>query len=109
MREQTNTTVRMFGCLHTHRKDRGLESTVTVTIPHSGRTGLELAQELELPLEKVEAIFVNHLVYPLDHRIQPGDRVAFIPTGVPGPYRLLIGIASGKSSGKKEHTTVSKE
>ncbi|NVN90761.1 MAG: MoaD/ThiS family protein [Desulfuromonadales bacterium] len=92
-----NTTVRMFGCLHTYRKDHGLEPTVTVTIEPSGCTALELANKLELPLDKVEAVFVNHLVYSLDHRIQPGDRVAFIPTGVPGPYRLLIGIASGKS------------
>jgi len=106
---QANTTVRMFGCLHTHRKEHGLESTITVTIPPSGCTGLELAQELELPLEKVEAIFVNHLVYPLDHHIQPGDRIAFIPTGVPGPYRLLIGIASGKSSKKTVDTPVSKD
>jgi len=105
---QTNTTVRMFGCLHTHRKEHGLESTVNVTIPPSGCTGLELAQELELPLEKVEAIFVNHLVYSLDHRINPGDRVAFIPTGVPGPYRLLIGIASGKSQEKTTDVTPSK-
>ena len=109
MSAQANTTVRMFGCLHSHRKERGLESTVAVTIPPSGCTGLELAQELELPLEKVEAIFVNHLVYRLDYHIQPGDRVAFIPTGVPGPHRLLLGIASGKSSKKTEDAAVSKD
>lgn len=98
MCEHVKTTVRMFGALHTFRREHGLEPKVDMTIPPTGCTALELARELELPLEKIEAVFVNHLVYPLDHRIQPGDRVAFIPTGVPGPYRLLIGIASGKSS-----------
>lgn len=97
---QANTTVRMFGCLHTYRKEHGLDSTVTLSVPPSGCTALDLANQLELPLEKVEAVFVNHLVYPLDHHIEPGDRVAFIPTGVPGPYRLLIGIASGKKNGE---------
>ena len=104
MSSQANTTVRMFGCLHTHRKDLGLESKVTVTIAPSGCTALELANELELPLDKVEAVFVNHLVYALDHLIKPGDRVAFIPTGVPGPYRLLIGIASAKYKKKADAT-----
>lgn len=102
MCEQGNTTVRMFGCLHTHRRDLGLEPTVRVTVPPAGCTALEIANQLELPLDKVEAVFVNHLVYSLDHLIQPGDRVAFIPTGVPGPYRLLIGIAAGHSAEAKE-------
>ncbi len=97
MCEQTKTTVRMFGCLHTYRREQGLEPKVEMTLPVAGCTALELARELELPLEKVEAVFINHLVYPLDHHVSPGDRVAFIPTGVPGPYRLLIGIASGKT------------
>ena len=92
-----NVTVRMFGCLHTYRKQQGLEPTVMVHIPSAGCTALELANQLKLPLDMVEAVFINHLVYPLSRTIYPGDRVAFIPTGVPGPYRLLIGIAAGKS------------
>ncbi len=97
MCDQPVTTVRMFGSLHTYRRQHGLEPKVELTLPAAGCTALELARQLELPLEQVEAVFINHLVYPLDHHINPGDRVAFIPTGVPGPYRLLIGIASGKT------------
>jgi hypothetical protein len=52
----------------------------------------DLARELDLPLEKIEAVFVNHIVHGLDHRIQAGDRVAFVPTGIPGPHRFLLGI-----------------
>ena len=86
------TTVRMFGTLHTLRRDRGLEPTIETIIPPGGCAACDLARELDLPLEKIEAVFVNHLAYSLDHIIQPGDRVAFVPTGIPGPHRVLLGI-----------------
>ncbi len=92
MSTQTATTVRMFGALHVLRKERGLESTTEVTIPPEGCEARDLARELDLPLEKIEAVFVNHLAYSLDHHIQSGDRVAFVPKGIPGPGRFLLGI-----------------
>ena len=92
MTTQMKTTVRMFGALHTLRKERGLEPTTEVQIPHGGCAACDLARELDLPLEKIEAVFVNHRAYGLDQVIQPGDRVAFVPTGTPGPHRLLLGI-----------------
>lgn len=97
---QTNTTVRMFGALHTFRRERGLAPTTAVAIPPEGRTAHELARDLDLPLEKIEGVFVNHVVHGLDHLIQAGDRVAFIPTGIPGPHRFLLGIfAAGRQDG----------
>src|SRR6185369_8963249 len=92
MSTQSNTTVRMFGALHTLRMERGLKSTTEVVIPPGGCVACDLARELDLPLEKIEAVFVNHRVHGLDHRIQAGDRVAFVPTGIPGPGRFLLGI-----------------
>ena len=92
MDTQTNTTVRMYGVLHTFRKERGLEPKTEVSIPPEGCTARELARELGLPREKIEAVFINHVVYGLDHLIQAGDRVAFVPTGIPSPVRLLLGI-----------------
>src|SRR5512146_1030413 len=92
MSTQTATTVRMFGALHMLRKERGLESTTDVNLPPEGCEARDLARELDLPLEKIEAVFVNHLAYSLDHHIQPGDRVAFVPKGIPGPGRFLLGI-----------------
>lgn len=89
---QANTTVRMFGALHTLRKDRGLEPKAEVCIPPEGCTARDLAKELDLPLGKIEAVFVNHVVYGLDRVIRAGDRVAFIPTGIPSPDRVLLGI-----------------
>ena len=92
MSTQTNTTVRMFGALHSLRRERGLQSTAEVHIPHGGCTACDLARNLDLPLEKIEAIFVNHRAHGLDYPIQAGDRVAFIPTGIPSTDRLLLGI-----------------
>jgi len=98
---QSSTTVRMFGALHTIRRARGLEPTVEVSIPPGGCTASDLAQELDLPREKIEAVFINHLVYSLDHIILPGDRVAFVPTGIPGPHRFLLGIyGAGRQNAK---------
>jgi len=63
-----------------------------VNIPPNGCAACDLARELDLPLEKIEAVFVNHRVHGLDHLIKAGDRVAFVPTGIPGPGRFLLGI-----------------
>ena len=101
MSTETNTTVRMFGALHTLRKERGLQPTTEVSIPCEGCVACDLARELDLPLEKIEAVFVNHRVRGLDHRIQAGDRVAFIPTGIPGPSRLLLGICGAARQGRQ--------
>ncbi len=92
MSTQANTTVRMFGALHTFRREQGLEPKIEVEIPPDGRTAHDLARDLGLPMAKVEAVFVNHIVYGLNQVIKPGDRVAFIPTGIPGPARIQLGI-----------------
>lgn len=101
MSTQTTTTVRMFGALHALRRDRGLQSTAEVHIPPGGCTACDLAANLDLPLEKIEAVFVNHRAYGLDHPIQAGDRVAFVPTGIPGTESVLLGIyTAGHRNGR---------
>ena len=97
MSSGSTTTVRMFGALHTFRKEHGLPSETEVTIPEGGCAARVLAGELDLPLEKVEVVFVNHQIYSLDHCIQPGDQVAFVP----GPARGLLGVY-GAGQGKNE-------
>jgi hypothetical protein len=90
---QSTATVRMLGGLHTLRKERGLEPLTEVGIPPEGCSARDLASELDLPLERIEAVFVNHRVYGLDCSIRSGDRVAFVPTGIPSTERLLLGIS----------------
>ena len=86
------TTIRMFGLLHTIRKQKDLPVTAELQLPPEGKTARDIAQELQLPIDKIEAVFCNHLTYPLDHVILPGDRVAFVPHGTPGPHRYCLGI-----------------
>lgn len=92
--------VRMFGALHSLRRSRGLPATIELELPKEGQTAKEIAELLELPLERIEAVFCNHRTYDLNHRIFPGDRIAFVPPGVPGPHRFCLGI---HQAGKKFH------
>ncbi|UFS70520.1 MoaD/ThiS family protein [Geomonas sp. RF6] len=99
MTQEPTNTVKMFGCLHTIRKDRGLPVNADITLPPEGRTAEQIAHDLDLPLDKIEGVFVNNLVFNLDKVVLPGDQVAFVPTGVPGPHRYTLGIYS---AGKQE-------
>ena len=88
--------IRLFGFLRSYRKERALPDCFHETVPPEGKSGLELAAEVGLPTEKIEAVFINGLVKQLDAKIYPGDRVAFVPSGTPGPYRVLLGMVKGK-------------
>jgi len=56
-------------------------------------TGLELLAMLDISADKVEGIFVNGHASPAALSIiNPGDRVALVPPGMPGPHRVLLGI-----------------
>ena len=85
-------TVRMFGLLRLFCQENGLQSTLEVEVPTGGITGEELATRLGLPCEKIEGVFVNRTVYGIDHPVMPGDRVAFVPYGTPGPHRVFLGL-----------------
>lgn len=97
MSNAPNTKVRMFGSLHTIRRNRGLAPYEEMYIPAEGCNGFDLARELDLPLNKIEGVFVNNTAHSLEVRIHPGDKVALISSGVPGPHRYSLGIhAAGK-------------
>ncbi len=54
----------------------------------------DFAELLELPMDKIEAVFINGKAHPLeDGWVNPGDRVTFLSPGTPGPHRFLLGIA----------------
>ncbi len=55
-------------------------------------TGNELAGKLEIPCEEIEVLIVNGVTQSLGYTIKPGDRVAFVPWGTPGPYRIFLGF-----------------
>ena len=99
MNEDTESgvvNIRLFGFLRSYMKERGLPDRFDETIPPEGKSGRDVATEVGLPTEKIEAVFINGLVKQLDAKIHPGDRVAFVPSGTPGPYRVLLGMVKGK-------------
>lgn len=56
-------------------------------------TGPQLLERLGIAARQVEVIFVNRKAYAADiARIRPGDRIALVPPGVPGPHRFLLGF-----------------
>jgi sulfur carrier protein ThiS len=56
-------------------------------------SGLDLLKKLNISADRVEVIFVNHTAFqPQRAIINPGDRVALVPPGVPGPHRFLLGF-----------------
>jgi len=96
--------IRMLGFLYTFRRRQGLPSSFELQLPAEGKSALAIAQELELPIDKIEAVFCNNTIYSLDHRIMPGDRVAFVPHGTPGPHRFTLGIKQAGDRHKKAHS-----
>lgn len=59
-------------------------------------SAVDLAGKLDIPFEKIEIIFVNGKASPFsaDCLIKPGDRVAYVPPGTPGPYRVILGFVN---------------
>ena len=55
-------------------------------------SGADLAKQLEISRDDIEIIIVNGVVQALSYSIHSGDRVAFVPPGTPGPYRVLLGF-----------------
>jgi hypothetical protein len=92
--------IRLFGSLRALMKERGLPVVYERAVPREGKTGFEVAAELELPEERIEAMFRNGLIQGLDQKVFPGDRVAFVPRGTPGPYRVLLGMVGGRTGSK---------
>jgi len=64
-------------------------------------TAAELAKKLELPRDRIETVFINGIAGPLERTINPGDRVAFVPPGTPGPYRVILGLVNKGDENKQ--------
>jgi len=89
---RAQVTVRFFGSLHTLRSGAGLETTTVVDVPDEGILARDLARSLELPIDAIEGVFCNGDVFGLGRLLRPGDRVAFVPYGTPGPHRYYLGL-----------------
>lgn len=84
--------IRFFGQLNTFAAEKGWPYPLVVEL-NKECSALELAEIVGIPINQVEAVFIDGIAKPIDQgRIKPGNRVGFIPYGIPGPYRVLLGI-----------------
>ncbi|HWR43772.1 MoaD/ThiS family protein [Sporomusa sp.] len=92
--EEAVKTIEIRGFLHLASlfKERGWISPLTLSID-GDVSGKQLLDMLEISENQVEAVFINGKAYPLaSARIKSGDRVALVPPGTPGPYRVFLGF-----------------
>lgn len=92
--EKADNTIEIRGFLHLVSlfKERGWTSPLTFSIPGE-ISGKQLLTMLDIPSEQVEAVFINGKAQPLVSAvIKPNDRVALVPPGTPGPYRVFLGF-----------------
>lgn len=91
--------VRAFAKLYMLFKERGWETPLFVDVPRP-MTADELRQQLDIPAEDVEVVFVNRLVRPLTTTLHGGERVAFVPPGIPSVHRFWLGFYNEEEEGQ---------
>lgn len=85
-------TFNAFSFLQKKLKQKNIPfSNVSMTIP-DGATARDLVRLVELTDIEVEVVFINGKVHSLDAELHDKDRVALVPHGTPGPYRVLLGF-----------------
>lgn len=92
MPEDTSVTIRVFGELRRLRLELGLLPETTADVPTEGMPARDLAKHIGLPVDRIEGVFCNHTIHGLGYVIHPGDEVAFVPYGTPGPHRFYLGL-----------------
>jgi hypothetical protein len=74
-------------------KERSWPQPYFLPLPAGQLSGRELLTMLEIAEDQVEVLFINgKAAMPADAVISPGDRVALVPPGTPGPYRVYLGF-----------------
>lgn len=86
--------VRAFSFLQKVFNEQGWPQPLLVKWPEPAPAA-RLVTELKINPRQVEAVFINGVARHLEDVINPGDRVALVPPGTPGPYRVLLGFVSG--------------
>ena len=87
-----NVEVRFFMFLAELCKERNWPVPMLVEIEDEV-SGPDFLEKLDVPIERVEVLLINgKAVWPSEAKIRPGDRLALLPPGTPGPYRVLLGI-----------------
>jgi len=62
----------------------------------NGFTPQNIIEHFGFEDDEVEAVFINRKVQSKDTVLKDGDRMALLPPGTPGSYRLILGIKKAK-------------
>lgn len=109
MMENSSKTIELRGFLQLDAFLKKKFGTMPVFLEIDGPiSGLQLSKQLEIKRDDIEVIFVNGFVQQVDYIINPGDRVAFLPPGCPGPYRIALGFY-GKNQGNEANFKLKKD
>ena len=85
-------TFNAFSFLQKKFKANNLEYINAQLDIEPGTTARSLIHQMKLTEKEVEAVMINGRVGQLDTLLQDQDRVAFVPHGTPGPYRVMFGF-----------------
>jgi molybdopterin converting factor small subunit len=89
-------TFNAFSFLQKKLKQQNREyANVLLEVP-VGSTVRDILKQVGLRTMDVEGVFVNGIIRSFEEVIKDGDRVAAVPPGTPGPYRVLLGIVKKK-------------
>lgn len=111
MADTGTAKVRLFGSLYTYRRQHDQPAETIEEVPEQGISAEELAERMGLPVDTIEGVFCDHDIYDLGHIIKPGNEVAFVPYGTPGPHRYYLGLykAGHRSHDKDAENTENAE
>lgn len=88
--------IRFFGQLKHWADEKGLPFPYLFEISEEC-SAFDLAKMIGIPTDEIEAVFIDGVAKPIDEGwVKPGSRVGFIPYGIPGPYRVLLGYRKTK-------------
>lgn len=95
-----------FSFLQKKLKAQNIPCVDAVLDLNDGQCVQDILDGLGIEPQDIEGVFVNGKIAPLDTLLHDGDRIAALPPGTPGPYRLLLGLVSSpnKESDKKSDT-----
>lgn len=89
-------TFNAFSFLQKKLLQKGIDCVNTRLRLTEGTCVADLIRELSLAPDEVEAVFVNGKVVSRETVLHQNDRVAFVPPGTPGPYRVCLGFVKGE-------------
>ncbi len=87
-------TFNAFSFIRDKLKKNGIDDFINakIDIPKNSSINSFIENILLLKKEDVEAIFLNGKVVSKETIIQNNDRIALVPPGTPGSYRLMLGM-----------------